>query len=339
MENAVILFLTSPSNWDRCLMSLTNFKQLEKLGYDIITLTTSDALPDYFYKKSKLVIHDYIDHKCEKKHYYDYFKKTGMGYFFWSANGYHKTTFFHETHFPSLLRNTRTLIESAKSFGYEKYFYIEDDHYIDEKDFHVVHKNLQILDSNDLVVYSFSRNGDGGNHVYCSYLHFGKCESMCNLSKNFAYTSFDFINSNPNIYMHFYEGVFKSLVDLYKPENFSVFIPNGIVSDNFSNSKLNMVYSYSNVIDDCRCNIIRNTVNNQNAFYFQTIGLSVDVNLKMFINKTLLVDKNMTPGSWFYLEIKDTDINNTEIVINDKHLKSFRNLNINDIIYNGEISY
>lgn len=339
MKNNVVLFLTSPLTWDRCQMSLTNFKQLEKLGYDIITLTTSDALPDYFYKKSKLVIHDYAEHKCEKKHYYKHFKKTGFGYFFWNANSCHKTTFFHDTNFPSLLRNTRTLIESAKSFGYEKYFYIEDDHYIDEKDFHIIHKNLQHLDSNDLVVYTFSKNINAGDYVYCSYLHFGKCESMSQLVKKFAYTSTEFVSFNPDIYIHFYESVFKSLVDIYKPDNFCVYIPDGMISNEFVNSRLNIVYSYNNVTDDCRCNIIRNTVNNQNAFYFHTYGLAFDMNFKLFINKTLCVEKNMGGSNWFYIEIDDNDINNVEVVINDKITKSFRNLNINDVVYNGELTY
>jgi hypothetical protein len=82
MSNNVILFLTSPTSWDRSEMCLSNFKQLEKLGYDIITLTTSDGLPKYIYEKSRLVIHDYAEHKCEKKHYYKHFKNAGVWLFF-----------------------------------------------------------------------------------------------------------------------------------------------------------------------------------------------------------------------------------------------------------------
>lgn len=339
MSKSVIFFLTSASTLSRCQMSLSNFKQLDKFGYDIITLTTSDSLPAHFYERSKLVIHDYEDQKCEKKNYYDYFKKTGGGYFFWSVNSYHTIRFFHQTNFPSVLRNTRTLIEIGKSFGYEKYLFIEDDHFIDDKDAHLIHKNFQLLDDNDLVVYSFDRNGGVGDIVYCSYMHFGKCTSMSTLSKNFAYTSHEFINSDPSIYMHFYEKMFKMLIDKYKPIDFKIFTPDLIVTSEFSNSKLNQVYSYNNINDDCRCNIIRNTVTNENVFYFQTTGIKSDVNLKIFINKTLIVDKNMPNSAWFYLEISNNDINNTEVVLDNKIVKSFKNLNINDVAYNGEIFY
>ena len=43
----VVLYLTSPSSISRSNLSLKNFKQLQKLGYDIITLSTTDFLPDF----------------------------------------------------------------------------------------------------------------------------------------------------------------------------------------------------------------------------------------------------------------------------------------------------
>lgn len=344
MNNTVILFLTSASTWDRTQMCVSNFKQLEKLGYDIITLTTSDSLPDYIYKKSKMVVHDYEDQKCDKKNYYQHFKKTGSGYFFSSCHGGHQIVFYPQTNFPSVLRNTRTLIEVAKSFGYEKYFYIEDDHFIDERDFNVVTDNIKLLDTNDLVIYSFDQYGGGdrdinkGYVVFCSYLHFGKCDSMSSISKNFAYTSFEF-NSNPNLYLHFYESMFKTVINIYKPTEFKYFVPDEVITDVFKNSKMNMIYSFSNPADDCRCNIVRNTVTNKNVFYYHTDGLKNEVNLKLFINKILLVDRAMGASTWFCIDIGDEDINGTEVIIDNKFFKSFKNLNINDINYNGEIFY
>lgn len=339
MSNNVILFLTSPTSWARGEMCLSNFKQLEKLGYDIITLTTSDFLPKYIYEKSKLVIHDYAEHKCEKKHYYKYFKNTGFGYFFWQSNSYHSTIFFHETHFPSLLRNTRTLIEVSKSFGYEKYFYIEDDHYINDSDFHVVETNFKLLDSNDLVIYKFDRNSPSEQYVYCSYLHFGKSDSMQRIVQNFPYTSDEFIKSDPNIFMHFYEYLLIMLINMHKYEGFKIFEYMELVTNMFKNSKLNMVYSYSNIIDDCRCNIIYDKNCNKNVFYYNANGIFQSFNLKLRINGHILIDRIMHPGNWFYLEIGDQDLNNTDVIINDKLIKSFKSLNINDVIYNGEISY
>ena len=47
MSKNVILFLTSPNSVNRSKMCLKNFKQLENLGYDIITLSTTDLLPSY----------------------------------------------------------------------------------------------------------------------------------------------------------------------------------------------------------------------------------------------------------------------------------------------------
>ena len=57
-------------------MCLKNFKQLMNLGCDIITLSTTDLLPDYVVEKSKHLIYDYTTHKCDKKFYFDYYLET-----------------------------------------------------------------------------------------------------------------------------------------------------------------------------------------------------------------------------------------------------------------------
>lgn len=322
-------------------MCLENFKQLEKLGCDIITLTTSDALPEYIYEKSKMVIHDYSEHVCHKKYYYDYYKQTGFGYFFWTANPSHKAVFFQTSHFPSLLRNTRTLIEFSKSLNYDNYFFIEDDHYIDDKDFDVVHRNFKLLDENDLIVYSFDRYAGmgGGEHVYCSYLHFGRCDSMQKIVNKFAYTSDSFVNSNPYIYLQFYECMFRELISQNTYENFKVHIIEELISNQFKNSKLNMVYSYNNVDDDCRCSIIRDIINNKCVFYYDACVLSKEMNLKVIVNKHIISEQTIYPGTWFFVEISDVDVDKTEIVIDNKIVKSFKQLNLQDVIYNGEMTY
>lgn len=340
MNNTVVLFLTSPSSWNRSQMCLSNFKQLEKLGFDIITLTTSDGLPKYIYEKSKMVIHDYNEHKCQKKHYYNYYKNTeGSGYFFWGSNENHSTVFFHETHFPSLLRNTRTLIEISKSFGYEKYFYIEDDHHIDDKDFQIIYDDLKLLDENDLVVYKFNKYTSSEEYVYCSYLHFGKCNTMQNIVNNFKYTETEFVNSDPSIFMHFYESILTRLIQNYKNENFKLVEHIELIVNKFKNSKINMVYSYNNILDESRCNVIFDVNQNKNVFYCSSSGVTTEFNLKLVIDDSIIVDRTIYPGTWFYIGINDTDINNMKVVINNTDVKSFKNLNIKDIIYNGELRY
>jgi hypothetical protein len=271
-------------------------------------------------------------------------KTPGFGYFSWqslSNDSYAEARFFHETHFPSLLRNTRTLIEVSKSFGYEKYFYTEDDHYINDDDFHLVESNFKLLDSNDLVIYKFDprSQNSSGEYVYCSYLHFGKCNSMQNIVKNFPYTSYQFIKSDPSIFMHFYERLITTLINVHKYEGFKVFEHSELITNMFKNSKLNMVYSYCNLLDDSRCNIIYDKNNNKNVFYYNSTGIPQSLNLKIRINDSIITDKIMHPGCWFCLEIGDQDLNNTDIIINDKLIKSFKSLNINDVVYNGEISY
>ncbi len=90
MSKNVILFLTSPNSVNRSKMCLKNFKQLLNLGYDIITLSTTDFLPSYIVEKSKHLIYDYTSHKCDKKFYYNYYKASGGGYFMYDINSHHK---------------------------------------------------------------------------------------------------------------------------------------------------------------------------------------------------------------------------------------------------------
>jgi hypothetical protein len=338
MHKHVILFLTSPNSWDRNQMCLTNFKQLEKLGFDIITLTTSDTLPDYIYNHSKLVIHDYGEHKCRKKYYREYKEKTGGGYFFYSTNSVHTVRFFHETHFPSLLRNTITLVNAALSFDYEKYFYIEDDHYIHDDDLIKVHNYFnQLGEHNDLLVFTFRRSLSYNEMVYCSYMHFGKPEKMSKVMQNFAYTEYEFVNSDPNIYLHFYEAIFYRLINIHKNEDLNVLDINESISSVFNNSQLNRVYNYHELDDDVRCNIIYNHETKRPVFYYDSNSIEKITNIKVLVGGVVQDELDLYPGCWYVYHLDNELINKTEVVLNNSVKKSFKNLSVSEVINNGEL--
>jgi len=338
MNKRVILYLTSPNSWGRSKMSLENFKQLKKLGYDIITLTTNDCLPKYFYDHSTLVIHDYTDQSCDRKHYYKYFKKTnGRGFFTWQANSVHTCNFFTKTHFPSLVRNMRTLIQCAESMNYDEYFYCEDDHFFHDDDLTRLNFHFSDLSKNDLVVFKFNFDPkDDSTSVYCSYFHFAKLQKMNEIIKNFAYSIKEFLN-DPDLYLHAFETTFKNLILRYKPENFIILEKTNHLSTVFPKSNINMVYSYSNIDDESRCNFIKEVSINRNLFYYHTIGLKINVNLKIFINDNLHTEVDLVPCSWYAIHIDDNSINDVKLIFNNKIIKTFKNLNVNDIIYNGEL--
>lgn len=342
MNKKVVLYLTSPSTWARRDMSLNNFKQLQKLGYDIITLTTNDFLSPYIYEHSKVVIHDYTEQVCESKDYYNYFKRTDLyGYFTWKRTDSHLSRFFSNTNFPSVLRNIKTLIQFANSMGYDEYFYCEDDHYFHDDDLNKLNIYYNQLDKNDLLVFTFNFCPDDDiSRIYCSYFHFGQVKKMINITKEFAYNSREFINRDPDIYMYAFETFFKNLILKHKPADFvisEVFTDDGFTSI-FKNSKINMVFSYTRLDDPMRCNFVYDTRTNTKPFYYDSSGLLEPTNLKLYINDVLNYESTLHPGRWVSYPIPDELINNTVVVINDKVVKSFKNLNINNIIYNGQLS-
>jgi hypothetical protein len=337
-KKRVVLFLTSPNSWRRSEMSLNNFKQIEKLGYDIITLSTNDCLPDYFYKNSKIVIHDYNEHICEAKHYFEYKKRTGYGYWIWYGSSIgHQVTFFHKTHYPSVIRNIKTLILFAKSMGYEEYLYCEDDHYFHTDDLLKINAFFDELKQNDLVVFPFNLTpDDDSTKVYCSYFHFGKLnQEVLNVFKKFAYTSDEFI-AEENLYFYIFEKIIINTIHAYKSENLKLKeIYN--FTELINNSKFNIVYSVQNLDDDSRCNFIYNDIDKNNVLYYHACGLNVNVDLKVFINDNPYYYTTVSPGGWALIQIENSLINKTKVVLNNKIVKTFKKLNVNDIIYNGEM--
>jgi len=340
MKKNVVLFLTTPNSPSRAKLCLENFKQLEKLGCDIITLTTTDFLPEYIYENSKFVIHDYNEHKCTKKYYYNYYKKTsGLGYFFWDSNNSHTVRFFQDTHFPSLIRHTRTLIHFAKVLLYENYFFVEDDHFFHDDDLCKITQFFEKLNENDMIVFSFRRDGPDMNeteYVYCTWFHFGKLEKSNVLFKNFAYTSEDFIK-NEDLYLHFYEYTFKKIIYEYKTPDLNLFEITKNVSEIFEKSSLNKIYSASNIDDDVRCNIIYDAKNNRNVLYYKGGGLNQSLDIKVYIGDNLIQQTNLPCGCWYYLPIENSSMNQIKVLLNGRIVKNFKNLRIDEIVYNGEM--
>ncbi len=339
MNKNVILFLTSPNNASRIQMCLDNFKQLEKTGYDIITLTTTDLLPQYIYDKSKMVIHDYNEHKCEKKTYRDFFKNTGFGYFFSHYTQNSEVVMFHDTHFPSLIRNFKTLVNYSNSMKYENYFYIEDDHFIHDSDLTVINQYFEKLNENDMILFSFKRYTDSNlETVYCSYFHFGNLNKVSRLIENFAYTAQEFKTKNPYVYLQFYEAMFTALINENRYPEIKIhdeFFESGV--NVFPNSKINQIYSFKGILDGSRCNLIYDGNHNKTTFFYTSVGLSEKVNIKLYVKNVLRVLYELPPGCWYALPINDDDVNHLCVVINDKFKKCYENQMIECIPHNGEI--
>lgn len=337
MSKNVVLFLTSPNNLTRKKMCLKNFKQLLNLGFDIITLSTTDLLPDEVIKNSKYVIYDYTTHKCDKKFYFDYYKVSGGGYFMYDVNSNHKVMFYHETHFPSLLRNFRSLISYAKIMGYENYFYIEDDHFIHNHDLNVVRKYFDKLQEFDLITFSFRKHTTSDELVYCTYFNFGNLEKMYNIAENFAYNEREYKSNDTTIYGNFFETVFTKLIEKYKPNDYRILNVNQNLNEVFPYSSINQVYSYRNLVDDARCNFIHDLINNKPVFYYCGVLLKEAINLKIYIDELLHENTTIYPGCWYFSYINAELIGNTRIIINDKLVKTFDPLQ--NTVYNGELFF
>jgi hypothetical protein len=318
-------------------MCLKNFKQLENLGYDIITLSTTDLLPSYIIEKSKHLIYDYTSHKCNTKFYYDYYKASGGGYFMYDVNSNHKVMFYHNTHFPSLLRNYRSLVSYAKCLGYENYFYIEDDHFIHSHDFCNVRNYIDKLNEYDLITFCFQRLLTCSERVYATYFNIGKVNTMFDIIKNAAYTEYEYKNTDVDIYGQFFETVFTKLVTKYKSENCKILEETTSLNDIFKYSSINQVYSYRNLIDDARCNFIHDLINNKPVFYYSSVMLTDPVQLKIYIGNVCHENTTIYPGCWYYSHIDANLIGKTKIVINDKLVKTFDESQ--NFIYNGELFF
>jgi hypothetical protein len=333
MSKNVILFLANPDSITRSKMVLKNFKQLLKIGYDIVTLSVTDLLPQYIIENSKSIIYDYTSHKCDKKFYYDYYKNSGgCGDYLSDDNEQHRVVFYHTTHFPSILRNYRSLITYAKNAGYEKYFYIEDDHYIDDLDLILIKEYFEKLNEYDLITFNFT----DVQPVYCTYFNFGKVDLMFDISKNFAYTEYEYKNTDSKLYGHFFENVFTDLISKYKPGNYRVLKEKqcwGV----FSNSSVNQVYSYRNLIYDGRCNFLHDVVNNKPVFYYSGISLTSPVDLKIYVDNKLRAHTTVYPACWYFLHIEEDLIGKTKVVINDNFVKTFDASQ--NIMYNGELVF
>ena len=333
MSKNVILFLANPDSITRSKMGLKNFKQLLKIGYDIVTLSVTDLLPKYIVENSESVIYDYTTHKCDKKFYYDYYKNSGgCGDYLSDDNEQHRVVFYHTTHFPSILRNYRSLITYVKNAGYDKYFYIEDDHYIDDLDLVLIKEYFEKLNEYDLITFNFT----DVQPVYCTYFNFGKVDAMFTISKNFAYSEYEYKNTDAGLYGHFFEQVFTDLIFIYKPDGYKI-LKEKQCWDDFTNSTLNQVYSYRNLIYDGRCNFIHDVVNNKPVFYYSGVSLTEPVDLKIYVDKQLCEHATIHPSCWYFSHIAENLIDKTKIVVNDNIVKTFDTSQ--NIMYNGELVF
>ena len=333
MSKNVILFLANPDSITRSKMGLKNFKQLLKLGFDIVTLSVTDLLPEYIIEHSKSVIYDYTHHKGDKKFYYDYYKASGgFGDYISDTNDHHRVIFYHTTHFPSILRNYRSLITFVKNDGYQNYLYIEDDNYIDDLDLVVIREYFEKLNDYDLITFNFTNE----QPVYCTYFNFGKVDVMFEISKNFAYTEYEYKHTDVSLYGHFFERVFTDLILKYKSDTCKI-LKESRGEDIFTHSSLNQVYSYRNLIYDGRCNFIYDVLNKKPVFYYSGVFLKDPIDLKIFVYKNVYAHTTIYPGCWYFLHIDGNLIDHTTIVVNDKLVKTFDSSQ--NVMYNGELVF
>lgn len=345
--NDVILYLTSPSNKIREENSLKNLKQLHKLNKDIIVLSTHKIYNPEFYNLAKLVVYDFYNVPFDKKFYKKaleyptpYQSPYGSFYYIYSNYTY---IIYVQSHFSSLCRNTKILIQLAKSFDYKNFFYVEDDHYFSDDGLKKIEEYFINLNNNELNAIYFSNVWDNMNIIQ-SYFWFGNVsyfnESIISkmpscyedVSSQFPYTcSYESL-----LYYIFYETTFNK-----NKIQFEDVGKNSLISLFGTDSKLNQYYSYCNITDDSRISIVYNKqINGPTLLFFLN-----DLKMEKDINVIEIKSNNKTFHTFeyhvknpFYVYWLNININQTpdlQIYMNGKFLKEFINLNMETVKNNG----
>jgi len=348
--NDVILFLTSPSTPERETMSLTNLKQLKKLGNDIIVLSTIPNINPEYYDLSSLVVFDFFKGKIFKQLYkkaHEYpvpFLKPSGSFYYWFHDP--KFTIYTDTHFLSVYRNTKNLIKLAYSLNYTNFLYIEDDHYFSDyglvklKEYFIRINNEQLngiyftnkWDSTELgVMHSYFWFGNSAyfNESILSRLpeNYDELESQFPIScdyETFLYTNiYTLVHNKQNILFENIRG--RNFDDIFGIE-----------------TKINQIFSHYNITDDSRINILPYKEPNLYKLILNFKKFNMTENftyVKVLRNDELICGVKLKLKeiiSVIDLNLNLDDAPNIKVVFDNNVVKEFNGLTKNNVIKNGK---
>lgn len=349
--NDVILYLTSPSTQERENMSLTNLRQLKKLGKDIIVLSTSKNISLEYYELANMVIIDsyngtiYKDYYKKSDSYPQPYVKATATFYYGRTIPYYKV--YANTHFLSLYRNTKNLIKLAYSLNYENFLFVEDDHYFSDTGLNKLLGYFDDVNINKRDALYFSNTWDNfynRSSVIHSYFWFGN-SSYFNESILHKFPE----NNEELDCNHPYTGDYESFLYnvMYKTTHnknnikFESVKEGGFKSIFGEDSKINQVYSYMNISDVARINMLYDNTSNYYKLilnYTEFDDLNDKTNLQVFIDGILYFGINLVLKG--QINIIDLQLNlekpiNMKVLFDSKLIKEFEDLTKEEVIKNG----
>jgi hypothetical protein len=348
--NDVILFLTSPRTPERESLSLTNLRQLAKLGKDIIVMSTVPNINEEYYRLAKLVTFDFFQGKISKFFYkkantypIPYLKPFGAFYY---SSSDPKYLIYTDTHFLSVFRNTKNLIKLSYALNYKNFFYVEDDHYFSETGLAKLNEYFLKIEHNAINALYFTNVWTGlattkvthphfwfGNSAYFneSVLHKFP-ENYDELESQFPYTCDyeTFLYNASYLYVHNKTNV---ILESVKEGGFEYLFG--------SDTIINQIFSHFNISDDSRINIIPYKQPNiyKLILNFKKFEITDDfIYVKVYINDELLVGIPLKLKE--SLNVIDLNLNlenkpNIKIVFNSDVVKEFKELTKDNVSKNG----
>ncbi len=342
---SVILFLTSASNLERTELALKNLSQLSKLNKDIIILSTTSKLDKRFYTFAKNVIIDENRNTFSKKLYQKINTYNAPAYTPKNIistevinNNNLQVTFFSETNYLNVFKNTKNLITYAISQNYDNFMFIEDDHYFSDIGIKRVKEYFEEL--NKLNAIYFSNMWE--HKVLRSHFWFGNCkyfeESVIN---NFPESIDDINSAYPYfgmyelfLYIKMYECVYnKDRVKIVSMDE------NPFEKLFGQDSRLNQIDYVKDILNDINLNILYNNIEQSPNLCINFKDTNLDnqyVDFKIYkddkIISTRIVNTNIEKVITCPISIDGT----IKIQLN-LFTKSFK-LSLNDVLLNGTLS-
>lgn len=349
--NDVILFLTSPSTPERELMSLTNLKQLKKLGNDIIVLSTIPNINPEYYDLATLVVFDFFKGKIFKELYkkaneysVPFLKPHGAFYY-----GFNQPKFiiYTDTHFLSVYRNTKNLIKLAYSLNYKNFLYIEDDHYFSDYGLIKLKEYFTRINNEQLNGIYFTNTWDTlsvtdvmhshfwfGNSAYFNESilnripeNYDELESQFPMScdyETFLYTNiYRYVHNKQNILIENIRG--RSFEDIFGTE-----------------TKINQIFSHFNIADDSRINILPYKEPNiyKLILNFKKFNMTENFTyVKILRNDQLVCGVKLKLKeiiSVIDLNLNLDDAPNIKVMFDNNVVKEFKGLTKDNVIKNGK---
>lgn len=343
LQKNAVLINAYPNNEKKLKILETSVLTFKKLGLPIIVISGCD-IPEsvakhidyYIINREKLVLGKDYMHMCNRlNNYYNNlsslsFKLNSDLVFIYSTN-----------HNPTIARNTKLVMEFAKSLGITNVFYTEDDNIFTEKTFDSIKTHLEMLNRDECKLIST------WGTMYDSLTPL--------LFSCFFYTNIDFFLEHfkiPTQIEQWYDPDTIKKYKLYRAYEESLyccFEPvrhltynylteyHKLVDDNAVN--MNLASRYEEL--DWRCNTMFNVFKHftSDKIFFVAYNFAIqsikepDLKVKIEIDGRTILDKIMERGAWFFIEVPMGS--KIKLTFNDNKVKYIDVSNIEEIQNNG----